>query len=366
MLRRSIAFRGVVRAASARCPQALPFGVFQPLRGTVHGVTVPIAAASLRFQASAERMHKCSACGKTFRLANALTHHINTKHGGEGKAIVVGADGKPLSVADDASKPAKEEPKATPVAAAVPPATPTATVAATTGAAAPTTEAPAAERQATDEDVERKMFVCAVCQKGFRLEAALAHHYQAKHNMDMPVAAPTPTAAAAGADGTAAVAATPAMPTPTAPGASGHNYVHSSEAVVPQPPQYHLDVAPNAPEESEIAAHARCVNHMMIVGAAQDVQTGFVFEDNVVQFVVATDFDSPAPGEPDRDFHTIRVFGNAFGKQIASALAGAGGGARVLVSGRLRMVPQYEQATSKYYHFPVVQVHEGSGFVRLL
>ena len=228
--------------------------------------------------------------------------------------------------------------------------------------------------------MSKTLFVGTVCQKGFRLEAALAHHYQAKHNMDMPSATPAASAttsaatpAAGGASSTdasssstaaSAPAATPSTAPPAAQGGGGgQSYTHGSEATAPQPPQYHLDVAPNAPEESEIAAHARCVNHMMLVGQAQDVQQGFVFEEPVVQFVVATDFEGPAPGEPDRDFHTVRVFGEALGKQVTAQLA-AGLAPRVLVSGRLRLVPQYEQATTKYYHFPVVHVHEGSGFVR--
>ena len=160
-----------------------------------------------------------------------------------------------------------------------------------------------------------------------------------------------------------------------APDKSGHQYVAASETIPQQPPQYHLDVAPNAPDEIEVAVHHRCVNHILLLGAVQDVQTGYVFEEPVCQFVLVTDFDGASPGEPDKDFHTVRVHGEQFAAQIKEALTGPADAPedpanlrhkRILVSGRVRVVPQYEPKTNKYYHFPVVQVNSGVGFVRVL
>jgi hypothetical protein len=118
----------------------------------------------------------------------------------------------------------------------------------------------------------------------------------------------------------------------------------------------------------------------VLLGSVQDVQEGYVFEDPVTQFILVTDFEGAAPGEPDKDFHTVRVHGAANARLVRELLLGpvtegqaapsngATGalGKRVLVSGRLRVVPQFEARTSKYYHFPVVQVNEGSGFVRVV
>ena len=96
------------------------------------------------------------------------------------------------------------------------------------------------------------------------------------------------------------------------------------------------------------------------MGTVQDVQEGYVFEDPVVQFTLVTDFQNPSPGDPDRDLHTVRVYGAEFGQTAKKVLEE---GKRVLVSGRLRLVPQFEAATNKYYHFPVVMVQSGCGSV---
>lgn len=141
---------------------------------------------------------------------------------------------------------------------------------------------------------------------------------------------------------------------------SGMQYFHAQDTAAPQPPQYHVEVAPNAPEESEIAAHARCVNHVLLVGTVHDIQRGFVFEEPCLQFMLCTLFENPSPGDPDRDFHTIRVFGE---RMANAASAVAVEGRRLAVQGRLRLVPQFETHSNKYYHFPVVHVVEAAGSV---
>jgi hypothetical protein len=152
---------------------------------------------------------------------------------------------------------------------------------------------------------------------------------------------------------------TPPTPPPTA---ATPKYVASAETITPQPPQYQLDAYPNAPDECDIAAHPRCVNNATFIGTVSDIQTGFVFEDAVVQFVIVTDFEGAQQGDPDKDFHTVRVFGSeAYLNGVRAALSEGG---RVMVSGRVRMIPQYEALMSKYYHFAVVHVHEGAGSVQ--
>jgi hypothetical protein len=327
---------------------------------------------------------QCSVCAKTFRLQNALNHHIATKHGGKAKVLSVGKDGKATELSE-VPKPASEPPKTT---VSMSP-TQTATVqvpfpglfSPIPAAAAPTPKAtpevPEAEDpkpvSGTADESDKKLFVCTVCQKTFRLEAALQHHYQAKHNMEMPSAqhnspskqTSTTTATSSvgfnplgGGGGSFAAAAAAAVSTGNSGPAAEMTYTQSKETMLPQAPQYHLDVAPNAPEEGSIAAHWRCVNHTILSGPIKDLQEGYVFEDPVLQFVLITDFDNPIPGDPDKDFHTVRLYG-----ETAELKKHLREGVKVMVTGRLRLVPQYEATSNKYYHYPVVMVQPGAGSV---
>lgn len=224
-------------------------------------------------------------------------------------------------------------------------------------------------------------FVCTICQKVFRLEAALQHHYQAKHGMEMPSASSSTAASGGGTGGTTAVAGASALrgafglsmdavgnradgaggSDGGAAGASSTQYTHVGEGVMPHFPNYHLDVAPNCPEDGDLAVHWRLVNHCVLLGTVSELQDGYVFEDRVLQFVVATDFENPCPGDPDKDFHTVRLSGTE--QAITHWKETLRAGDRVMVSGRLRLVPQFDTATNKYYHHPVVMVPEGSGSV---
>ena len=158
----------------------------------------------------------------------------------------------------------------------------------------------------------------------------------------------------------AAVAAAAASATSASDVGSASSFSRPGDVSVPQAHEYHLDAAPNAPEEGEIAAHWRCVNNGVLIGEVQEVQDGFVFEDKVLQFVVVTQFENPFPGDPDRDYHTVRVYGDEFSQHVKEMLNGA---SRVMVTGRLRLVPQYEQSTNKFYHYPIIVVQPGSGTV---
>ncbi|CBZ23729.1 putative RNA-editing complex protein [Leishmania mexicana MHOM/GT/2001/U1103] len=383
-----------------------------------------------------DAQYQCGGCGKTFRLVNALNHHIMTRHGNNAKALMK-KDGKLVPVETDqlkggvhcgssssstatassatlagAAAAASSSPLSGGATSPFPAhfAAPFGAAAASMGGVAPSftppgtapgvLQAPAAAGGTTAshgdngngavgaaEETEKRMFVCTVCQKTFRLEAALQHHYQAKHNMDMPTSASSPSSlgGASTAPGTGGASAS----TPGEPGANGGGsagafggvpggcaegtaapanasslgaaqYVRQQEGALPDAPQYHLDVAPNAPEEGDIAAHWRCVNMCVLMGDVQEVEEGYVFEDHVLQFTVATEFATPAPGDPDMDFHTVRVYGHEFWAPLKADVQCGG---RFLVTGRLCMVPQFDTQLKKYYHYPVIQVFPGSGNV---
>eukprot|EP00758_Cryptobia_borreli_P009219 Tbor_TRINITY_DN5458_c0_g3::TRINITY_DN5458_c0_g3_i1::g.24592::m.24592 len=340
------------------------------------------------YQKASDVSYKCSSCGKTFRLQNALNHHIMTKHGGQAEAISLGKDGKPVSSVTEDEKSKVDKP--TPVV------TPTPSVASSSPISVP--KPSPISSTPTEDAIEKKLFVCTICQKTFRLEAALHHHYQAKHNMEPPVSASGPKSSEA--SNTSNVSPTQgnfsvhgassfssfASSASAAKGnedstVSGTSYIHSGESI-PQAWEYHLDAAPNAPEEGEIAAHWRCVNHGVFVGEVQDVQDGYVFEDPVIQFTVVTQFENPFPGDPDKDHLTVRVFGDQMkhvkslldgmviskpsSQSVSSAASNIGTSSirnRVMVSGRVRLIPQYEPSTNKFYHFPILMVQDGCGSV---
>lgn len=381
--------------------------------------TALLKAPATPTAAAAAAQYQCGECAKTFRLLNALNHHIMTKHAGQAKALVM-KEGK-LEEVSVASAPsttaAAQAPPAAaaagtaagrPTPASFPSLFPGAPMGGPTGAPAPSSGAtaaagatvevrsqptpspsssspPAAEASTAAEAAaeegavaDRRVFVCAVCQKTFRLEAALQHHYLAKHNMEMPTAAgaaSSPSAAGhpdVGSSGSLAAAGAHAgdggatvveVGERSAAAASLLHYARQQEASLPQAPQYHLDVAPNAPEEGDVAAHWRCVNQCVLMGTVQDVQEGYVFEDHVLQFTVVTSFEGPSPGDPDKDFHTVRLYEEDYWRALRPKLREGGS---CLVSGRLRMVPQYETALKKYFHFPVLQVYPGSGTVVIM
>ncbi|KAH9599983.1 Zinc finger C2H2-type [Trypanosoma melophagium] len=338
--------------------------------------------------------YQCGECGKAFRLLNALNHHIMTKHAGHAKAMANRGgkleEVKPEEAKNKSSSGAETTSTTTgntqghvgfPGMAHSTFGAPSlfgaplggvgvaATAAVSGGAATATTTGMASVNSTSDntivnDDADKKLFVCTICQKTFRLEAALQHHYQAKHNMEMPTSSTsgnnssqtTQNNTVTGSSGTAFGGSGD----DTTKSSSGMQYIHSQESVLPQAPQYHLDVAPNAPEEGDVAAHWRCVNHCVVMGPVQNIQEGYVFEDKVVQFTLVTDFEGPSPGDPDKDFHTVRVFDITYSDQIKKELKE---GERFLVTGRLRMIPQYDAAMKKYYHYPVIQVHPGCGSV---
>eukprot|EP00796_Vickermania_ingenoplastis_P010160 gene10160-7114_t len=330
----------------------------------------------------AAAMYQCGECGKSFRLLNALNHHIMTKHAGNAKAMVM-KDGKLEPVGAAAAASAKSTPAGAPPNGAPPnPSVSAAGMAfpgmpiggAPFGGVGSSTQPPTAPSsgaaagsetepgEAADDD-KKSAFVCTICQKTFRLEAALQHHYQAKHNMSAPnTAAGTesknPASAADGTAGTAGGTNVGVADDATQAPVNAAEYLRQQEGDLPSAPQYHLDVAPNAPDESDIAVHWRCVNLCVLMGIISDIQVGYVFEDHVLQFTLATHFEAPSPGDPDRDFHLVRVYDEKYWGPLKDSFKD---GDVVLVNGRLRLVPQYDATLRKYYHHPVVQVFPDCG-----
>ncbi|CAJ1005927.1 putative Zinc finger, C2H2 type [Leishmania naiffi] len=415
--------------ASTLLPRAGKCVTPRPGRRTILGTAAPLITpvrevyCTAVCYASKDAQYQCGECGKTFRLLNALNHHIMTRHGNNAKALMR-REGKLVPIEADALRGGAHSeslfsPATTTNAAAASPspvpgggtspfpghfAAPfgataassmgevasssvsPVTATATTGGATPSNGENGSSAEGSAADTEKRMFVCTVCQKTFRLEAALQHHYQAKHNMDMPttvsplfphggastapvtggasVSIPGAPGAAAAGGGAAAtfrgVVADGAAAPANAAGFSAAQYVRQQEGALPDAPQYHLDVAPNAPEEGDIAAHWRCVNLCVLMGDVQEVEEGYVFQDHVLQFTLATEFAAPAPGDPDTDFHTVRVYGHNFWCPLKADMQAGG---RFLVTGRLCMVPQFDTQLKKYYHYPVIQVFPGSGTV---
>lgn len=407
---------------------------------------------ALRLPASVSSLpYQCGDCGKSFRLLNALHHHILTKHGGKAQAMKV-KDGKLEPAETDqgnkfdggpntpfsssaASGGSTSKPAYIPMSSPFPgmplgvgggmplgsgigfrvgnpsatnspgidnhsktfltPNAPTTPRRQERGGATVNESAQAPGRHvevlpshsgtcagtAEDDTQGKSSFVCTICQKTFRLEAALQHHYQAKHNMSPPIATSSGSGNITGEISAASSlhGSGPEASTAGTAGGEGHNsigggaaitddatkapmtvaeYVRQQEGELPTTTQYHLDVAPNAPEEGDIAAHWRCVNSCVFMGKVSDLSEGYVFEDHVLQFTLVTHFEGPSPGDPDKDFHLIRVYNEESWKPLKNSLKE---GDVVLVNGRLRQVPQYDSTLRKYYHYPVVQVYPGAG-----
>lgn len=413
------------------CRPLLPPSSYTPLFHHTSILRLPITSSTSSLP------YQCGDCGKSFRLLNALNHHILTKHGGKAQAMKAnggkmepveiekthnsttssggasfsssGSSSGNVSVAHFASMGSQFPGMPLGVVGGMPVgngigfgiggASPTTTSAASGQASSGTQSNSSAEPAmapqdptpssgsgggitSEDDKQNKSTFVCTICQKTFRLEAALQHHYQAKHNMSAPI-----TASSSGSNSTGEVNSSPSNrsspESSLAGGASGEGgnlssgaggaaitddatkapvtlaeYVRHQENELPAATQYHLDVAPNAPEEGDIAAHWRCVNSCVFMGKISDVSEGYVFEDHVLQFTLATHFDGPSPGDPDKDFHLVRVYDAAYWKLLKNAVKD---GDSVLVSGRLRQVPQYDPTLRKYYHHPVVQVYPGVG-----
>ena len=117
------------------------------------------------------------------------------------------------------------------------------------------------------------------------------------------------------------------------------------------------------------ASQYKSVNHVTLVGVAHDIQSGFVYEEPVCQFTVSTSsLDTMINGRPneavlEKDHHTVRCFGEPFSGQVRQMLRE---GYVVVVSGKLRLNPQLDPATSKHHYFPYLHVAAPHGNVHVI
>ena len=131
------------------------------------------------------------------------------------------------------------------------------------------------------------------------------------------------------------------------------------------------------PEEVTIAGHNACVNTIVLVGRAYELNVGYIYETRVFQFSVLCPFAEAPAGESDRDSVVVRVRlrneDGPGGKRDENAEAweraltsGLEEGGTVCVVGQLSMNPQMENVNSRYYYYPLVHVTNSCGSVTLL
>ena len=116
-----------------------------------------------------------------------------------------------------------------------------------------------------------------------------------------------------------------------------------------------------------LLCRAKSVNNVTLVGVVHDLQSGFVYEDPVTQFVVTTtSLDTTNPLQEcvvEKDHHTIRCFGEAFSTDIKDRIRE---GNVVCVTGRLRLNPQLEPSCNKYFYFPYLHVAPPHGSIAVV
>lgn len=109
------------------------------------------------------------------------------------------------------------------------------------------------------------------------------------------------------------------------------------------------------------------INSVTLIGVAHDIQSGYVFEDAVTQFTVTTtSLDTTHADQEcvvEKDHHTVRCFGEVFAQDVRARVKE---GNIVCVNGRLRLNPQLEPSSNKYYYFPYIQVQPPHGQVSVV
>mmetsp|Transcript_24403 Transcript_24403/g.38004 ORF Transcript_24403/g.38004 Transcript_24403/m.38004 type:complete len:188 (-) Transcript_24403:31-594(-) len=155
----------------------------------------------------------------------------------------------------------------------------------------------------------------------------------------------------------------------TGNGASTMNLATASAPSPASTPEAKAEAAKSDTAQKASSPLYKSINHVTLVGVAHDVQSGFVYEDPVCQFTLSTSsLDTMINGrtnEPvlEKDHHTIRCFGEPFCTQVRQMIRE---GYVVVASGRLRLNPQMDPATSKYHYFPYIHVSPPHGNVHVI
>lgn len=147
---------------------------------------------------------------------------------------------------------------------------------------------------------------------------------------------------------------------------------------------------PGSSSRGTTTSGAPSINSVSLVGVAHDIQSGFVFEESVLQFTLTTtslqtggtvpSSSSPASSTSagagkaggstgttdcvvEKDHHVVRCFGELFSQEVQQKVKE---GSVVCVNGRLRLNPQLEPSVNKYYYFPYIQVQPPHGQVSVV
>ncbi|CUG94356.1 Hypothetical protein, putative [Bodo saltans] len=125
--------------------------------------------------------------------------------------------------------------------------------------------------------------------------------------------------------------------------------------------------SPKLGSSSRLLRAPKTINSVTLVGVVHDIQSGFVFEDAVTQFTLTTtSVDTTSSSQEcvvEKDHHTIRCYGDVFSAEIKNKIKE---GNVICVNGRLRLNPQLESGTNKYYYFPFVHVQPPNGQVSVV
>lgn len=180
------------------------------------------------------------------------------------------------------------------------------------------------------------------------MENALIHHMASMHGMHVTPGQMQPLT----------VMGTPAQGGPSAGAQEVQDTAVDSQALQKQFAKSQVNEKALPPEEADISVHLSCVNQVVLVGKCHDVQKGFVQDVKVTQFTVHCPWEGSEPpvGEAQTDKIVVRC-GAGVNEEAVKV------GSVVCVIGQLRMNPQMESMSSKYYYFPIVTVTAASGSV---
>eukprot|EP00759_Apiculatamorpha_spiralis_P007998 PhF_6_TR1502/c0_g1_i2/m.2723 len=153
-------------------------------------------------------------------------------------------------------------------------------------------------------------YICDKCNKSFRLESALIHHMNLKHNVTVSPGqiAPTPT--------TSSNAFHDDSDTPSNSVKSISSHKTPPALTREERIRYEMTLRMKEtkaqslpPEDILTASHKSCINTIVLVGIVKDIQQGYYYEETITQFTVSVPFGQPPAGETDVDLIPVRCSG---------------------------------------------------------